>query len=109
MAPTDAVVDCNPVKRWFISRFSPEGQYNCCHRYDQSALDMILYREFGVSSANTICHDFVFDLFLVARDTQRDVMIRLFMAVVVFLIVIILIINIIGISAKFIILSYNYY
>ena len=93
MAPREAVLDCNPIKRWFISLFSPEGQYIGCHRYDQSALDMILYCEFGVSSANTICHDFVFDLFVIARDTSTEERIHIFLAVVVVLIVIIIFIN----------------
>ena len=93
MAPREAVVDCNPIKRGLIGRFSPNGEYIGCHRYDQSVLDMILYREFGPSSAENICQDFVFDLFLILRDSQTEKLFKIFVVIVAVLIGIIIFIN----------------
>lgn len=66
MAPRGSTVHCKLVS---IADYVAEGRYIGCHRYDQSALNLIIYREYGESAGESVCHNFVFDLFLIQRQS----------------------------------------
>ena len=60
----------------FLDKYAPIGEFIGCHRYDQSALNLILYREFGLSSMYSICHSSVLNVFEVERYPTKHYTIR---------------------------------
>ena len=64
MAPKAANIDGCTANLVF-SNYTPQGKY-----IGWSALNLIFYREFGLTSAQTIRHRFVFNLLAVQRQTN---------------------------------------